>query len=194
MVLYHALTSGDALLSSPDGNAESAVYTSASSLEGDPERKILPAIFDFRTWRPSGLPRLTLASRVDPAAVMFSPDDDAVVLTKSLDPGPGVKLPPPFFRIFIRSACSSVGFIAGNSNTSLMFHLLVKNMHRRSMPTPQPPVGGSAYSIATQKSSSCTCHGKNCHQKYACAVSEHYGMIECNRPSAVKDKIEANSK
>lgn len=152
---------------------ERAVYTSASSLEGDPERKILPAIFDFKTCRPSELPRFTLARRVEPAAVMLSPDDDAVVFTKSLDPGPGVKLPPPFFRIFIRSACSSVGFMAGKSSTSLMFHLFVKNMHRRSMPTPQPPVGGSAYSIATQKSSSCTYRGRSCHRMYTCMRGEY---------------------
>lgn len=35
--------------------------------------------------------------------------------------------------------------------------LSARNMVKRSMPTPQPAVGGRPYSIAVQKSSSCTC-------------------------------------
>ena len=52
-------------------------------------------------------------------------------------------------------APESSGFIAGKSSTSLMFALFVKNMVRRSTPMPQRPVGGSACSRATTKSSSC---------------------------------------
>ena len=49
---------------------------------------------------------------------------------------------------------ASMGFMAGNSSTSLMLLLSVRNMVRRSTPRPQPPVGGRACSRATQKSSS----------------------------------------
>uniref|UniRef100_A0A2M4DCW7 Putative secreted protein n=1 Tax=Anopheles darlingi TaxID=43151 RepID=A0A2M4DCW7_ANODA len=49
--------------------------------------------------------------------------------------------------------CSS-GFIAGNSSTSLMLLQSVRNMVNRSIPIPQPPVGGSPYSRAVQKFSS----------------------------------------
>jgi hypothetical protein len=49
---------------------------------------------------------------------------------------------------------SATGFIAGNKSTSLMLLELVKNMVRRSMPTPQPPVGGRPYSRDVQKFSS----------------------------------------
>ena len=57
---------------------------------------------------------------------------------------------------FLSSAISSVGFMAGKSKTSLIFHLLDKNIVKRSTPQPQPPVGGKACSKATQKSSSNT--------------------------------------
>jgi hypothetical protein len=39
----------------------------------------------------------------------------------------------------------------------LMFAESVRNMAMRSMPMPQPPVGGSPHSRARQKSSSRTC-------------------------------------
>ena len=51
---------------------------------------------------------------------------------------------------------SFTGFMAGKSRTSLMLFESVKNMVRRSMPIPQPPVGGKPYSSALQKFSSIT--------------------------------------
>jgi len=54
-------------------------------------------------------------------------------------------------------ACVGSGFMAGKRSTSLMFHLLVRNIVSRSMPRPQPAVGGRACSSATQKSSSQPC-------------------------------------
>jgi len=67
-------------------------------------------------------------------------------------------LPALFFLypFFTKFNCSSLGFIAGNSNTSLMLALLVKNMVRRSIPNPQPPVGGKPCSSAVTKESSIT--------------------------------------
>mmetsp|Transcript_11380 Transcript_11380/g.28781 ORF Transcript_11380/g.28781 Transcript_11380/m.28781 type:complete len:357 (-) Transcript_11380:1071-2141(-) len=55
------------------------------------------------------------------------------------------------------SAAFSSGFIAGKRSTSLMLFLLLRNMVTRSMPMPQPPVGGRPYSRASQKDSSCSC-------------------------------------
>jgi hypothetical protein len=37
------------------------------------------------------------------------------------------------------------GFIVGNKRTSLMEFVLVKIMHKRSIPSPHPAVGGSPY-------------------------------------------------
>ena len=51
---------------------------------------------------------------------------------------------------------SSDGFIAGKRRTSLIVALFVRNMAKRSIPQPHPPVGGRPYSMATQKSSSWT--------------------------------------
>mmetsp|Transcript_12986 Transcript_12986/g.39307 ORF Transcript_12986/g.39307 Transcript_12986/m.39307 type:complete len:243 (+) Transcript_12986:683-1411(+) len=51
----------------------------------------------------------------------------------------------------------SRGFMAGNSSTSLMLAVSVRSMVRRSMPMPQPAVGGSPYSRAEQKPSSISC-------------------------------------
>ena len=45
-------------------------------------------------------------------------------------------------------------FIVGNSSTSRMDAASVRNMTRRSMPMPMPPVGGIPYSSALMKSSS----------------------------------------
>ena len=56
----------------------------------------------------------------------------------------------------ISRICSSVGFMAGNSNTSLMLSLLERNMVRRSTPNPNPPVGGRPCSKAVTKDSSIT--------------------------------------
>mmetsp|Transcript_8788 Transcript_8788/g.12285 ORF Transcript_8788/g.12285 Transcript_8788/m.12285 type:complete len:201 (-) Transcript_8788:1145-1747(-) len=46
--------------------------------------------------------------------------------------------------------------MAGKSSTSLMLFLSERNIVMRSTPQPQPPVGGSPYSSAVQKSSSST--------------------------------------
>ena len=48
----------------------------------------------------------------------------------------------------------SSGFMVGNRRTSRMEVLLVSSMMKRSMPMPQPPVGGMPYSMAVRKSSS----------------------------------------
>ena len=56
----------------------------------------------------------------------------------------------------ITAICSSVGFMAGKSSTSLMLFLLVKNMAKRSIPSPNPPVGGNPCSKAVTKESSIT--------------------------------------
>mmetsp|Transcript_7365 Transcript_7365/g.25965 ORF Transcript_7365/g.25965 Transcript_7365/m.25965 type:complete len:276 (+) Transcript_7365:477-1304(+) len=53
--------------------------------------------------------------------------------------------------------CCSLGFMAGNSSTSLMLMLSVRSIVRRSMPRPQPPVGGRPYSSALTNVSSMTC-------------------------------------
>ncbi len=45
-------------------------------------------------------------------------------------------------------------FSVGNSNTSRMLGLLVSSIIRRSMPMPQPPVGGMQTSRARMKSAS----------------------------------------
>jgi len=50
-----------------------------------------------------------------------------------------------------------MGFMVGNSNTSLMEALSVKSITMRSMPIPIPPVGGIPYSNAARKSSSSIC-------------------------------------
>ena len=42
----------------------------------------------------------------------------------------------------------STGFIVGNSRTSRIEAASVRNMTRRSMPMPTPPVGGRPYSMA----------------------------------------------
>ena len=42
----------------------------------------------------------------------------------------------------------SSGFIVGNRSTSRMDAASVRNMTRRSIPMPTPPVGGRPYSIA----------------------------------------------
>mmetsp|Transcript_11056 Transcript_11056/g.38487 ORF Transcript_11056/g.38487 Transcript_11056/m.38487 type:complete len:228 (-) Transcript_11056:1079-1762(-) len=47
--------------------------------------------------------------------------------------------------------------MAGNSSTSRMLFLSARNMVMRSMPMPQPAVGGRPYSSATQKPSSWPC-------------------------------------
>lgn len=52
------------------------------------------------------------------------------------------------------SSPSLIGFIAGKRSTSLILFELVKNIVKRSIPTPQPPVGGKPYSKAVQKFSS----------------------------------------
>mmetsp|Transcript_11706 Transcript_11706/g.31544 ORF Transcript_11706/g.31544 Transcript_11706/m.31544 type:complete len:218 (-) Transcript_11706:1140-1793(-) len=56
----------------------------------------------------------------------------------------------------VLATSASRGFIAGNRRTSLIALLSVRNMIRRSIPRPQPPVGGKPYSRAVQKSSSVT--------------------------------------
>ena len=49
---------------------------------------------------------------------------------------------------------ATTGLMAGNSRTSLMLAESVKNMTNRSIPNPQPPVGGRPYSRAFKKVSS----------------------------------------
>jgi hypothetical protein len=46
------------------------------------------------------------------------------------------------------------GFIAGNNRTSLILFEFVRNIVRRSIPRPHPPVGGKPNSKAVQKFSS----------------------------------------
>ena len=56
----------------------------------------------------------------------------------------------------IKDICSSDGFIAGKRRTSLMLLLFDKNMVRRSIPRPNPPVGAKPCSKAVTKESSST--------------------------------------
>uniref|UniRef100_A0A8W7PZG7 Uncharacterized protein n=1 Tax=Anopheles coluzzii TaxID=1518534 RepID=A0A8W7PZG7_ANOCL len=75
---------------------------------------------------------------------------DRLPVTASLLPGSGP--PAPTAAGCLRFGSS--GFMAGKSSTSLMLFESVRNMVSRSMPMPQPPVGGRPYSSAVQKFSS----------------------------------------
>lgn len=56
--------------------------------------------------------------------------------------------------LFSLFSSSLIGFIAGYNRTSLMLFESVRNMVKRSIPMPKPPVGGRPYSNAVQKFSS----------------------------------------
>ena len=78
----------------------------------------------------------------------------------------------------VSDALPSTGFMAGNNNTSLMLSIPVKNMVRRSIPIPQPAVGGKPYSIAVTKSSSiCIESGSPAYLSYHC---DHMMLIRCH--------------
>ncbi len=53
-------------------------------------------------------------------------------------------------RLFddINRLCAYSGRICGNNTTSRMLGESVSNITKRSMPMPQPPVGGKPYSMA----------------------------------------------
>mmetsp|Transcript_7120 Transcript_7120/g.17867 ORF Transcript_7120/g.17867 Transcript_7120/m.17867 type:complete len:230 (-) Transcript_7120:1572-2261(-) len=113
--------------------------SSASSFEG-----AVPLTKDF-PWRVSS--SLSRAS----SPVMSAPSDreDINAMREKSESDLGA-------LAAISAICSSEGFMAGNNRTSLMLFVLERNMVRRSMPRPNPPVGGNPCSRAVTKESSST--------------------------------------
>mmetsp|Transcript_14565 Transcript_14565/g.33890 ORF Transcript_14565/g.33890 Transcript_14565/m.33890 type:complete len:221 (+) Transcript_14565:687-1349(+) len=123
--------------------ASSALRTfsrsSASSLDGAvPFKKDLPLRASSNLSRASSLVTSTPREREDINAINENSESDFGALAA------------------IKFICSSEGFIAGNRRTSLMLLLFDKNMVRRSIPKPNPPVGGNPCSNAVTKESSNT--------------------------------------
>mmetsp|Transcript_7498 Transcript_7498/g.9311 ORF Transcript_7498/g.9311 Transcript_7498/m.9311 type:complete len:326 (+) Transcript_7498:112-1089(+) len=148
------LTAGNVLTAAP-GRPSTSPTSSASAADGwSPPTKVLPSSKSARHLSPSFDARFTpgrhpaVTGPAAPEKRSTAPKVDGLFSGKPRATGVGAAA--------ALGAAVLTGFIVGKSRTSRMESLSVRNIVRRSMPMPQPPVGGRAYSIAVQKSSSLT--------------------------------------